>query len=602
MEFGEVKQSMEQCRRSISQIKHQISNNKESCYACENAKSAAMDTYQSSIKVAKERALDEYVKEGTVQFERELNEVQSKYSSVKKEYDTKMAEVNAKDAKDMITGGDAISAEIRASMSVLQDQLNNSVSTRFQAELEQQLETQQVQIDPNSLGGLIKFFNKQAKHIERLSRTNKLDKIIDKLLEITRLNLEGEKQEKTIKLVLAFAVVILSLVLIGKIVLTIYLVFLAVLCIYNVHKHYNIYAAIIAQKSVQDNLDDIEADLLKQATDVLEKEKKSIADQYEPELAQLKSREKSIQSDIFETSQKRTQSFKFDDKESRDALKAAQVVNDDRLRNLHQELSILEKQLQEKEEEYKQLGEKLHNVAGDIQAKYLDYSKVGTDVVFNPQFLFDITNAKPVFFNHPQRSMLIIYNKLDEAVQFVKLLCIQLRIKLNPFNLTTTIIDVDGLGVQFMAFDTSNAGKDESIKRLFRIVTSKDALKDVLDELDEEMARRKNVILRNYDSIADYNVAMVESDSLTENYNFLFYLNSNMDIVKDPKMMAVLRNGSMMGIFPHLLISNDVFRDMKERATDLVNAVDTIYTLQNGSIFKRAKDFALEELVVHDKR
>lgn len=95
---------------------------------------------------------------------------------------------------------------------------------------------------------------------------------------------------------------------------------------------------------------------------------------------------------------------------------------------------------------------------------------------------------------------------------------------------------------------------------------------------------------------------MVESDSLTENYNFLFYLNSNMDIVKDPKMMAVLRNGSMMGIFPHLLISNDVFRDMKERATDLVNAVDTIYTLQNGSIFKRAKDFALEELVVHDKR
>lgn len=153
-----------------------------------------------------------------------------------------------------------------------------------------------------------------------------------------------------------------------------------------------------------------------------------------------------------------------------------------------------------------------------------------------------------------------------------------------------------------MAFDTSNAGKDESIKRLFRIVTSNDALKDVLDELDEEMARRKNVILRNYDSIADYNVAMVESDSLTENYNFLFYLNSNIDIVKDPKMMAVLRNGSMMGIFPHLLISNDVFRDMKERATDLVNAVDTIYTLQNGSIFKRAKDFALEELVVHDKR
>ena len=61
------------------------------------------------------------------------------------------------------------------------------------------------------------------------------------------MNLEGEKQEKTIKLVLVFAVVILSLVLIGKIVLTIYLVFLAVLCIYNVHKHYNIYAAIIAR-------------------------------------------------------------------------------------------------------------------------------------------------------------------------------------------------------------------------------------------------------------------------------------------------------------------------------------------------------------------
>lgn len=602
MEFSEIKQAMEQCRRSISQIKHQISNNKESCYACETAKSVAMDTYQQNIKEARDKALKDYIQSGIAPYEEKLASVQSSYDKVKAEYDTKTAEINAKDAKDMITGSDAISAEVRASMAVLQDQLNNSISTRFQVELEEQLEKQQIHIDANDLENLIKFFNKQAKHIESLTRTSVLDKVIDKLLETTRINLEGEKQEKIIKFVLITAIVILILTLVGKVVITLYLLFLVILIVYNIHKHYSIYAAVIAQKSVQDNLDEIEANLLEQATEILEQEKRNISKMYDPKLAELKIQENELQQKIIQVTQERTQSFNFDDKDSRNALNAAQVVNDERIKSLQYEREELEQQLQEKESEYKQLGKKLHSVAGDIQAKYLDYNKIGTDVVFNSQFLFDIRDSKPVFFNHPQRSMLLIYNKLDEAIQFVKLLCIQLRIKLNPFNLTTTVIDTEGLGVQFMAFDTSNAGTDESVKRLFRIVTSKDAMRDILDELDEEMQRRKNVILRNYDSIADYNVAMIESDSLTENYNFLFYLNPVMDVVKDPKMVAVLRNGSLMGVFPHLIISSEIFKELKERATDIVNEVDTIYTLQNGVLYKRAKEFALEELVVHDKK
>lgn len=94
---------------------------------------------------------------------------------------------------------------------------------------------------------------------------------------------------------------------------------------------------------------------------------------------------------------------------------------------------------------------------------------------------------------------------------------------------------------------------------------------------------------------------MVESDSLTESYNFIFYLDPALDDVKDSNLTTLLKNGGIVGIYTHLCINMQSFKEMQDSAAEIIKRVNTVYVLQNGSIYKKAKDFALENLVVHKK-
>ena len=157
-----------------------------------------------------------------------------------------------------------------------------------------------------------------------------------------------------------------------------------------------------------------------------------------------------------------------------------------------------------------------------------------------------------------------------------------------------------GLGVQYLPLDTSNS-EDESIKQLFQIITDKSATKDFLEKSNSELDRKVGAILRNYNDIEEYNTAMVESDSLTESYNFIFYLDPALDDVKDSNLTTLLKNGGIVGIYTHLCINMQSFKEMQDSAAEIIKRVNTVYVLQNGSIYKKAKDFALENLVVHKK-
>ena len=201
---------------------------------------------------------------------------------------------------------------------------------------------------------------------------------------------------------------------------------------------------------------------------------------------------------------------------------------------------------------------------------------------------------------HPKESCLFLYNKVDEVANFIKLLCVQLRIKMSPMNLLISVIDPEGLGVQYLPLDTSNS-EDESIKQLFQIITDKSATKDFLEKSNSELDRKVGAILRNYNDIEEYNTAMVESDSLTESYNFIFYLDPALDDVKDSNLTTLLKNGGIVGIYTHLCINMQSFKEMQDSAAEIIKRVNTVYVLQNGSIYKKAKDFALENLVVHKK-
>ena len=533
--------------------------------------------------------------------EEQLSQKESAHQKLKQDYDDKKSELENKDLNSLYTGSDDITAEIRASLAILQEQLSFAISPRFQAVLEQQMQITHADLEISRVQEIIQYFNKQSKRIEKLSKSSFVDRLIDKLLSILKISLDDtSSKEGKIQISIIFVAVFVIMLLTAKVVFPIYFLFLVILFVYNIHKHYCIYSALIAQKVVKDNLALIESNLRDRANTKLREEIKVLDNQFLPQLDQLNSEIMSLRDEISSVSLQETNNFHYDDSASRESYMNSQKINSKHLEELQEAAQCLNSQLQEKNQLYRELGQQLKAVAGDIQERYLNYNKIGESVIFDTQFIVDIENAKPIFFMHPKESCLFLYNKVDEVANFIKLLCVQLRIKMSPMNLLISVIDPEGLGVQYLPLDTSNS-EDESIKQLFQIITDKSATKDFLEKSNSELDRKVSAILRNYNDIEEYNTAMVESDSLTESYNFIFYLDPALDDVKDSNLTTLLKNGGIVGIYTHLCINMQSFKEMQDSAAEIIKRVNTVYVLQNGSIYKKAKDFALENLVVHKK-
>lgn len=601
MEYNEIRASMDSCRRNISALKKQIRSNVEEQQSCKNASRKIEENYQLELREQHKKALNAYLQDKTKDLEEQLSQKESAHQKLKQDYDDKKSELENKDLNSLYTGSDDITAEIRASLAILQEQLSFAISPRFQAVLEQQMQITHADLEISKVQEIIQYFNKQSKHVEKLSKSSFVDKLIDKLLSILKISLDDtSSKEGKIQISIIFVAVFVIMLLTAKVVFPIYFLFLIILFVYNIHKHYCIYSALIAQKVVKDNLALIESNLRDRANTKLREEIKVLDNQFLPQLDQLNSEIMSLRDEISSVSLQETNNFHYDDSASRESYMNSQKINSKHLEELQEAAQGLNSQLQEKNQLYRELGQQLKAVAGDIQERYLNYNKIGESVIFDTQFIVDIENAKPIFFMHPKESCLFLYNKVDEVANFIKLLCVQLRIKMSPMNLLISVIDPEGLGVQYLPLDTSNS-EDESIKQLFQIITDKSATKDFLEKSNSELDRKVSAILRNYNDIEEYNTAMVESDSLTESYNFIFYLDPALDDVKDSNLTTLLKNGGIVGIYTHLCINMQSFKEMQDSAAEIIKRVNTVYVLQNGSIYKKAKDFALENLVVHKK-
>ena len=207
--------------------------------------------------------------------------------------------------------------------------------------------------------------------------------------------------------------------------------------------------------------------------------------------------------------------------------------------------------------------------------------------------------SKPIFFEHKQVCSLFIYNAIEEVYDFLRLICTQLRCKLNPSCLSIYLYDETTLGSDCLYF----VSKDENLMRsgtadrMFLILTDEASLNAKMEELATELLKRSSSVKRNYANVAEYNKDMLALESLTLSYIFLFIVNPQGKIFGDATMKRVLRNGGAVGIFPHIFISKSEVFEMGDSAKNMLDLVSQVYLLQNGVIFERAKDFVLDSLV-----
>lgn len=598
--YNEIKKSIDRVRKDIVGIKRNLSRNEEDQREIRRAVDKAESTFQLNLRQEKDTAQQEFVQQSIADVNNEIQSLQHQISQTQQEYDNEIDRIKCMDIASQYSDEQAITAEVRASLAVLQEQLTKTISPRFQNELEGQFETQEIAMSSEEIEEVIKYFNKQSRMIEHMGSGSWVDKLIDKILQLVRIP-SLEKNEKTAKVsfgILSILLVVLVAVA-GKFLFPFYVLFLGVLLFYNVNKHYRIFSALIAQKTVKDNLKLIDESLRNKALEQQQALLQETQEQYDAQLLQAQEELDSLKQRKDSATMSAMQSFTFDDTDLQSRYSNAIKINNKRLEQLKDEKDSLQYSLNEAQNELQELEHQLHAIAGNVQSEYLDLQKIGTSPIFNPQFIVDIKKSKPTYFTHLQAGMLFLYNDSKDVSNFIRLILLQLRIKLSPHNMNCTIIDTQDLGIDYLPFKPNNPDNDEAINSLFRIIGDKEKIKETIDDLVASINTRVAAIRQDYDNIAAYNQAMVESDSLTESYEFVFYQNPENRVLSDLNMQQLYRLGGPLGIFVHLFIKKDVFYGMGDLAEELVESSEGIYLLQDGSLLKRAKEFVSENLIKH---
>ena len=598
--YNEIKKSIDRVRKDIVGIKRNLSRNEEDQREIRRAVDKAESTFQLNLRQEKDTAQQEFVQQSVADVNNEIQSLQHQISQTQQEYDNEIDRIKGMDIASQYSDEQAITAEVRASLAVLQEQLTKTISPRFQNELEGQFETQEIAMSSEEIEEVIKYFNKQSRMIEHMGSGSWVDKLIDKILQLVRIP-SLEKNEKTAKVsfgILSILLVVLVAVA-GKFLFPFYVLFLGVLLFYNVNKHYRIFSALIAQKTVKDNLKLIDESLRNKALEQQQALLQETQEQYDAQLLQAQEELDSLKQRKDSATMSAMQSFTFDDTDLQSRYSNAIKINNKRLERLKDEKDSLQHSLNEAQNELQELEHQLHAIAGNVQSEYLDLQKIGTSPIFNPQFIVDIKKSKPTYFTHLQAGMLFLYNDSKDVSNFIRLILLQLRIKLSPHNMNCTIIDTQDLGIDYLPFKPNNPDNDEAINSLFRIIGDKEKIKETIDDLVASINTRVAAIRQDYDNIAAYNQAMVESDSLTESYEFVFYQNPENRVLSDLNMQQLYRLGGPLGIFVHLFIKKDVFYEMGDLAEELVESSEGIYLLQDGSLLKRAKEFVSENLIKH---
>lgn len=598
MTYNEIKSKIDDCRKRIFDTKKLLRSNEEEHTQLKQSMQDVETNYQLNLRNEKDKALSDYLDKAVFSVNDDIAAVDIQLNDTNERYTKEIEKLENSDISNLYSDEQAMTAEVRASLAVLQENMSKSVSNRFQVELENQLDTQQINIEPDDVDGIVRFFNKQSRNISKLSKGSTLDNFMEKVLNAFHITLPDKAETNKDKVtygVLSIVIIVLF-VLAAKYVFPFYVLFLFLLMIYNIAKHYKIFTALIAQKVVKDNLSVIEDSLKESAIKQRDMKIANLRKEFDDKMLSLQQTKDSLLATKNSTLEQARSSFKFDDSSTQDRYQNAVKINNSRLLNLEKNNTQLTEHLSKLQQELETYEKELTQIAGDAQSSYLNYDKIGDAIEFNPKFIIDVKNKKPVFFTHPKDSVLFIYDRIEDVNDFIRLIVLQLRIRMNPSNLLCTLIDVDGLGVSCLPFNTV-AEDDEAISSLFKILTDRSEIKTALSEYNDIVAKRIMSIRKSYANIEEYNRDMQSSDSLTETFDFIFFINPSTQQVNEEDFRKVFSNGGSLGVYMNIFIKKDEFYNMGEPAKQLIDNCGGIFVIQDGNIQKRAKEFALEKLI-----
>lgn len=599
MNYNELKQQYDNARKEQLSVNKEIKRLTLECAEAERSETSIRDKYSSELVTEKKNALEVYRTQRVRPFEEKLNVAKSELDAVKAEYTEKLAENNSDAMLESCSSKKDILDEIKSISESMNEKLVAVLGERFCAVVKGRIESTDVSIQGMDLDRLITYFNRSSMMLEKYASNGSIvdsafAKFDEKIME------KGENGKGDMIAMVGMSIVMLVLLIIfTKPFSIIFTVILSLMAVFYLMRNYKVYSVAIILKAVEDNVDFIEASLKEQIDAELVRREEELKKVYEPVISRLEKTIDGLNQSILDVSEDAINTFTFDDTKVQQRLQSELAQVEKRKSSLLVQKANCDNDLVEKTARVKELQEKMGNLLNGLQDKFL--FGVGKDTIFNPTFLFDVDTAiaRPEYFTHPEAPILVLYDDLRDVNDFIRLLSVQLRAKLNPFNLNITVHDFHGIGNEFFCFTDDSL---PSSSRMYTIIHNSETERDWINTIVNELMRKQRAISRGFGSIKEYNRYMISIDSLTESYEFVFVLSPELSFFENQDVMRIVTNGASFGIFVHAFVSVDDLIESKQSAMTLLGLVDRAYMLRDGKLFERAKDYVIENVIKPDEK
>lgn len=592
-DYDELKKELHRLNRAISTKHHEIQKINDDLKTIEQEKEAAKNNSESTLQSDYQSKYKQHLDSLIGPIDREITAVRKELEDEETDFQTDFNSLTEEKFYAQCTDTQELLNQLQEMSSELRTRLQDLVGTRLYTNVSRNLKENEMHLDVEDLDRAIAYFNEcEDKTNEMLARPDYIGDFIKKSEDKLHAFELGTTDSKGAMILLAIAIIILFMLL-YKFVFPFYIIFVCVVGLFHVFRTYNVYEVLLVQKAITDNIDSIEQKLHDDASYAAEQARATLQQEHQEKVTMLKQKLDDLTDKQTNATNASKSSFFYDGSAIKGALDSKLINLEKREADNVTNKLVLQKELNELTTNLNELKQKMQSVFSAKQNEYLNYEGAGTDFVFDSQFLLDIDDVtkKLVFFDYPENSALFLYKDKEDAVDFIKLINVQIRSKLDPAAYEVVYFDPIHVGQDCLFFVPEVKKKGDTAERLFRIVSDPGKFTEVIENYRNEMIQRQKSFRQDGD-IASYNKHMLQIESLPIPYYFAFLLDP--DDASLTKIGAITRAAGMYGIYICTFINEADFKELGRRGKDVVESYSSFYVIQNGKVNSRAKDFVLD--------
>jgi len=584
MNYEDIKIKMDVLTKEINKKRVQLKEKQTENEKMGNERQKLQMNFDNTLRIEQHKAFDSYQQRELGIFDQKLALYNSKMELAKQKHDAYLESLSVELIRDKFTDECQKFESIKNSLDLIDGKITEILGERFKTELYNNLDAGTISLDDADIDVFTLHFDRLLVTLDKIKKPEENSVKLALLKVVNSINLEKFKDNK-----LSFYLLIIVLMLVTffatYIVSSVFCIFLFILFCSNLVKSYNVYTSIISYKAVKDNIDVFDKKIEDKCKEIYDRQVKNENIKYDKFIQGLRTKIEEATLGKAEKQAALKDEFNFDSSKLRDDFQA-QLDNKNAL--ISQNTAVLDNlraELSEMNDTLNNLNIELKNALQSLYNSYIS-EEIGEDKKFNPRFLFN-GGAKPEFFVHSKQSSAFIAETYDISVDFVRLLCAQLRTKILPTNYSITVIDTLNMGVDFMQF------VDEKHANNFKILVDPEQIQNYLIELETTLKKRNQSMTVKYKTIDNYNDEMLKNDSVTESFLFVFVVTGYEDLLNNLKFLKLLSSGGNLGIYIHCFFEHEVVAADSGLIKTITKQFNSLYLLSERDCVLRDPTFLL---------